>query len=362
MPSVALKANCNKTDIEALQNIIDSEQYKESIKNRAKCVLYNYQGKMNKEIAAEIGFTPNIVGNWVRRFNDEGVNGLFDRKRSGRKGGKAPETDILDQIKEKMEEPSPTESGQWDVLSLSQSLGHSVNSVRNALRGSGVTLQRQRKWDFQTSDDFSSESIDIVGIYLTENDKALVVRVIKDNVDTAGSGAFSTRNSRLARDIQSIEENGTSATLEQLLSLAAKHARDDRRYRNTGIAKYLDDLADSLPFDDRVRYFVTLRSTAPVSDSMLHHAGFSFEVIATDDEWYVAVRRMMSFYCSAGDLKNLVQSLYRYASTCNKDSEAFIWRKIFLTEDDKIEESKAVNESFSGTGGHDGKASADTEL
>jgi transposase len=51
---------------------------------RARIVLLAAAGLANAHIAGKLGIAPNTVGKWRKRFWEEGVDGLADRKRSGR--------------------------------------------------------------------------------------------------------------------------------------------------------------------------------------------------------------------------------------------------------------------------------------
>jgi transposase-like protein len=51
---------------------------------RAKLVLYAAAGLTNVEIAARLGMAAEVVGRWRRRFHEERLTGLSDRKRAGR--------------------------------------------------------------------------------------------------------------------------------------------------------------------------------------------------------------------------------------------------------------------------------------
>jgi hypothetical protein len=66
---------------------------------RAKLVLYAADGLDNVEIARRLDLRPEVVGRWRRRFHEERLEGLSDRKRAGRPrrfppgGGRAGEGD-----------------------------------------------------------------------------------------------------------------------------------------------------------------------------------------------------------------------------------------------------------------------------
>jgi transposase len=51
---------------------------------RARIVLLAAAGLANAAIARRLGITPNTVGKWRKQFCTEGLDGLADRKRSGR--------------------------------------------------------------------------------------------------------------------------------------------------------------------------------------------------------------------------------------------------------------------------------------
>jgi putative transposase len=51
---------------------------------RAKLVLYAAEGLSNVEIGARLQMLPELVGRWRRRFYEERIEGLSDRKRAGR--------------------------------------------------------------------------------------------------------------------------------------------------------------------------------------------------------------------------------------------------------------------------------------
>lgn len=51
---------------------------------RAKLVLYAAEGLSNVEIGARLQMLPELVARWRRRFYEERIEGLSDRKRAGR--------------------------------------------------------------------------------------------------------------------------------------------------------------------------------------------------------------------------------------------------------------------------------------
>lgn len=57
---------------------------------RAKIVLYAAEGMQNKDIAARLDTSPQIVSKWRKRFFEQGLEGLQDAPRRGRPGSFPP--------------------------------------------------------------------------------------------------------------------------------------------------------------------------------------------------------------------------------------------------------------------------------
>lgn len=53
---------------------------------RAKAILLSSQGKTAAQIGRELGVHPSNVKKWIKRFNEEGLNGIATRKRGPRNG------------------------------------------------------------------------------------------------------------------------------------------------------------------------------------------------------------------------------------------------------------------------------------
>jgi hypothetical protein len=66
-----------------------TSSYREVI--RAKIVLYAAEGIENKEIAARLDTSPQIVSKWRKRFFEERLEGLDEAPRRGRPGSFSPQ-------------------------------------------------------------------------------------------------------------------------------------------------------------------------------------------------------------------------------------------------------------------------------
>ena len=84
MPRVAVALSCSQADFAELQRITRSRSGEVRMAERANIVLKCLSGMQNADIASEMGLRPNTVGQWRKRFAEEGIEGLRDKPRSGK--------------------------------------------------------------------------------------------------------------------------------------------------------------------------------------------------------------------------------------------------------------------------------------
>jgi transposase len=71
-------------DCRRLHSLVRRRTAEQRMVMRARIVLAAADGEENASIASRLGVALNTVIKWRKRFYDEGVEGLVDRKRSGR--------------------------------------------------------------------------------------------------------------------------------------------------------------------------------------------------------------------------------------------------------------------------------------
>ncbi len=67
-----------------LESLVRRRTAEQRMVLRARIVLATAQGEENATIAERLGVALNTVIKWRKRFFEEGMDGLVDRKRSGR--------------------------------------------------------------------------------------------------------------------------------------------------------------------------------------------------------------------------------------------------------------------------------------
>jgi transposase len=146
-----------------------------SMSERCRIILRCADGLASKSVAAELGVHEHTVGKWRRRFLKERVDGLLDEARLGR-----PRTIDDDQVAAVIERTlrsTPADATHWSIRSMGNATGFSHTTIRRIWTAFG--LQPHRSQTFKLSSDplFVDKVRDIVGLYLSPPNRALVLSV-----------------------------------------------------------------------------------------------------------------------------------------------------------------------------------------
>ncbi len=141
---------------------------------RAKIVLACEREPSNAVVATRLGVGPHTVGKWRTRFIERRIAGLYDDVRPG-----TPRTiddETRGQLINTTLRPKPNGSTHWSVRAVAET-GISKSSVHRYFQLFG--LQPHRTEGFKLSNDpfFIEKLRDVVGLYLSPPDNALVLCV-----------------------------------------------------------------------------------------------------------------------------------------------------------------------------------------
>ena len=159
-----------------LQSFARSRSLPAALSSRARIVLSSAEGEPNNAIAARLQLTNATVGKWRSRFIERRIAGLYDDIRPG-----APRTIDDERIAELINTTLHTKpvngSSHWSVRGVAAETGISKSSVQRYFQLFG--LQPHRTEGFKLSNDpfFVEKLRDVVGLYLSPPDNALVICV-----------------------------------------------------------------------------------------------------------------------------------------------------------------------------------------
>ena len=138
-------------------------------------ILRCADGLTSKAVAAELGVHEHTVGKWRRRFLADRLDGLMDEPRAGRP--RSIEDDEVAAVIERTLYSTPADATHWSIRSMAKETGLSHTTIRRIW--TAFALQPHRSETFKLSSDplFVEKVRDIVGLYLSPPDRALVLCV-----------------------------------------------------------------------------------------------------------------------------------------------------------------------------------------
>ncbi|MBN2165962.1 MAG: IS630 family transposase, partial [Marinilabiliaceae bacterium] len=228
---------------------------------RAEIILCSDQGMQLDEIIMITGLSRPVVNKWRQRFRQKGIAGLKDAERSGKPKTITPEQKAM-VIEKACTKP---EGGytNWSQGRIAKEIGISQSKVFQILKQADLKPHKIEYWCGKPRDlEFEQKMINIVGLYLSPPENAIVICVdektqIQALDRTQPELPLRTGNPR--RQTATYKRNGTVSLIAALAvhsgEVTAKTIKSntaenflkflkslDRKYRN----KKLHVIADNL--------------------------------------------------------------------------------------------------------------------
>jgi transposase len=143
---------------------------------RARVVLLSADGLAGTEIATRLDLTPEAVSRVRLRFRKEGVAGLAERPRSGRKGNRVPPATVERIVQLAMSPPPPGRS-RWTTRLLAKAVGHANSCVSKILNQNELKPHLVRTYKVSRDPAFVEKVEDVVGLYINPPTHAIVLSV-----------------------------------------------------------------------------------------------------------------------------------------------------------------------------------------
>jgi len=161
-------------DREVLESWLRAPSLRAGVAQRARIVLLAADGVAVKDIVERVGVSkPTVIG-WKKRYIAEGLGGLEDRPKPGRRR-------VVDEaavVSATLEAP-PERLGvtHWSSRLLGAELGISHVWVGKIWKRWGLQPWRSETFKFSTDPQLEAKIRDVVGLYLNPPDKAIVLCV-----------------------------------------------------------------------------------------------------------------------------------------------------------------------------------------
>lgn len=338
MARVAPVLICTEEERSTLIQLARSRSEEARLVERARIVLLCLDGKRNEEVAQELSVRPNTVGMWRQRFAELGIQGLRDRRRSGKPPVYGPE--LRNRILTQLEQSPPQGLARWDGGSLAQVLGVSDDIVWRILRKEGIQLSRRRSWCVSTDPEFSRKAADIVGLYLDPPRNALVLSVDEKPTIQAierTMGYVKTSSGKVVRGMKSTyKRHGTVNLFAALeVSTGTIRGKTTQTKKREDFQQFMEEIVADYPANQELHVILDNLSTHKKNDDWLAtHPNVTFHFTPTSASWLNQVEiwfgilgRKALTGASFTSREQLVKAIEDFASVYNQNAAPFAWRK-----------------------------------
>lgn len=345
MPRRAVRIQLSSDERKELNKIINSHKSPQDRVFRAKIIIGNADGKRNKDIAAELGTRENTVSKWVKRFEQQRMDGISDEKRSGRPCTYDYEGDFGKAILDKLKEEPPAGISCWDGSVLAKELGFPPARVWQFLRKKNIQLKRHRSWCISTDPEFEAKSADVIGLYLAPPSDAVVLCVDeKPSIQALSrkTGYVKTENSKIVQAHKSTYRRNGTLNLFAALNVATGyiHGKTTATKTRMDFQSFLDDLVAEIEESEENRnkeYHIIMDNycTHKRNDEWLEkHPNVHFHYTPTSASWLNMVEIWFNIFsrkvlkgASHDSTEQLADAIKKFIEYYNEDCEPFVWRK-----------------------------------
>jgi transposase len=305
---------------------------------RARIVLLAAEGRSTRSIAEQVGVQPRIVSNWRRRFAEQGLSGLKDRPRAGKRPiyGKATNKRILALL----DKPRPRGYARWTGPLLAKALGDvDVQYVWRFLREHNIDLAARKSWCESNDPEFVAKAADVVGLYIDPPAKAIVLCVDeKPSIQALerAQGYLKLPNGRaLTGQSHDYKRHGTT-TLFAALEVATGRiiAAHSKRRRRVEFLGFMNSLVAAFPNRELHVILDNLNTHKKNERWLKKHPKVHFHFTPTRSSWLNQVETWFSILqgqslsgTSFIAVEQLQDHIDAFIAAYNETAEPFAWTK-----------------------------------
>ncbi|OLF04368.1 IS630 family transposase, partial [Actinophytocola xanthii] len=306
---------------------------------RSRIVLRCSEGGSIGEVAMDIGVSRNTVSKWRSRFVVDRLDGLSDEPRPGRP--RVITDDKVDEVITRTLEQTPGRDTHWSTRSMASATGMSQTAVSRIWRAFGLKPHAVQTWKLSTDPLFVDKVRDVVGLYLSPPENALVLAVDeKSQMQAIDRTApilpiMPTTPARMTHDY--VRHGTTSLFAAFDVGSGSVIAQHYRRHRHQEFLRFLKLIDAAVPKELDLHLVLdnyATHKTPKVKEWLIRHPRFHLHFTPTSGSWLNLVERWFaelttrklrrSAHRSVTELEADVRG---WINDWNKDPKPFVWTK-----------------------------------
>jgi len=322
-----------------LMSLASRRKTAQALALRARIILACAEGGQNKAVAAELGLDRQTVGKWRRRFVEQRLDGLHDEPRSG-----APRTiddARIEAVIVRTLESLPPDATHWSSRGMAEASGLSVSTVQRIWRAFGLQPHRLETFKLSTDPDFVAKVRDVVGLYVSPPQHALVLCVDEKSQIQAldrTQPLLPLRPGQPARRTHDYKRHGTTSLFAALdIATGKVLGRCFPRHTAAEFRKFLDQIEANVPKDLDVHLVMdnyATHKTPMIRAWLAKRPRWHVHLTPTSASWLNQVER---FFAALTDKKirrgahhsvtDLIADIEAFIETNNAAPKPFRWTK-----------------------------------
>jgi transposase len=304
---------------------------------RARIVLLAAQGLRNKDIAAELGVGRVQVGRWRDRYAQSGIEGI---ERDLPRGAPPLKVDV-NKLVELTTRTTPAAATHWSTRKMGAVLGVSASTVMRHWQAHGLKPHVVRGFKVSRDPRFVEKLEDIVALYLSPPEHALVLCCDEKSqvqaLDRTQPG-LPLKPGRAQTMTHDYKRHGTTTLFAALNVLDGKViGQCQQRHTHAEWLKFLRQIDRETPKDKTLHLIADNYAThkhPAVQRWLAKHPRFNMHFTPTSASWLNMVERFFRDLATERlqrgvftSVPELIAAIDDYVAHHNHDPKPFIWTK-----------------------------------
>lgn len=320
-----------------LMNLVRSRLTSVRLEQRAGIVLLAADGFQSKDIAQMLSVGRVQVSRWRNRYMRLRLAGIErDLPR-----GAPPKTVDVARLVELTTQSKPEAATHWSTRTMAEHLGVSAASVSRHWRAHGLKPHLVRGFKVSRDPKFVEKLEDIVGLYLSPPEHALVLCCDEKSqvqaLDRTQPG-LPMKKGRAATMTHDYKRNGTTTLFAALNVLDGQViSQCQERHRHTEWLKFLRQIDRQTPKDKALHLIADNYAThkhPKVQEWLQKHPRFTMHFTPTSASWLNMVERFFRDISESRlrrgvftSVNELITAIDEYVAHHNVNPKPFVWTK-----------------------------------
>lgn len=306
---------------------------------RSRIVLACASGQSNTQVAQRLQVTMPTVGKWRSRFLEGRLEGLVDEPRPG-----APRTIQDRQVEEVVTrtlESKPEAATHWSTRGMAKATGLSQSAIVRIWKAFGLQPHRADTFKLSTDPLFVEKVRDVVGLYVSPPDRALVLCVDEKSQVQAldrTQPLLPLEPGAAERHTHDYARHGTTSLFAALnVATGEVIGKCHSKHRQQEFVKFLDLIDATVPKEPGVTIHLVMdnygtHKTPKVKRWLQRHPEYQVHFIPTSSSWLNQVERFFAEITEKRirrgafrSVKALEAAIMDYLEHHNQNPQPFLW-------------------------------------